>query len=42
VPRGLRGALLSACEISPRLAHYLVGATRSKALELQQDFYQQS
>ena len=42
VPRGLRGALLSACEISPRLAHYLVEATRSKALELQQDFYQQS
>jgi flavin-dependent dehydrogenase len=42
VPRGLRGALLSACESSPRLARYLVEATRSKAGELQQDFYQQS
>jgi flavin-dependent dehydrogenase len=41
VPRGLRGALLSACESSPRLARYLVEATRSKAGELQQDFYQQ-
>jgi len=42
VPRGLRGALLSACESSPRLARYLVEATRSKAGELRQDFYQQS
>jgi len=42
VPRGLRGALLAACESSPRLARYLVEATRSKAGELQQDFYQQS
>ena len=42
VPRGVRGALLSACESSPRLARYLVEATRSKAGELQQDFYQQS
>jgi len=35
VPRGLRVALLSACASSPRLARYLVEATRSKALELQ-------
>jgi flavin-dependent dehydrogenase len=42
VPRSLRGALLSACESSPRLARYLVEATRSKAGELQQDFYHQS
>jgi flavin-dependent dehydrogenase len=35
VPRSLRGALLSACESSPRLARYLVEATRSKAGELQ-------
>ena len=42
VPRALRGALLSACESSPRLASYLVDATRSKPLELQQDFHQQT
>jgi flavin-dependent dehydrogenase len=41
VPRGLRGALLSACQGSPRLARYLVEATRSKALEWQHDFYRQ-
>ena len=42
VPRGLRGALLSACENSPRLARYLVEVTRSKAVELNQDLQQQS
>ena len=42
VPRTLRGALLSVCKSSPRLASYLVEATRSKPLELQQDFHQQS
>jgi menaquinone-9 beta-reductase len=35
VPRGLRVALLSACASSPRLARYLVEATRSKPMELQ-------
>jgi flavin-dependent dehydrogenase len=35
VPRGLRVALLSACQSSPRLARYLVEATRSRATELQ-------
>jgi len=34
VPRGLRGALLSACASSPRLARCLVEATRSKVVEL--------
>ncbi len=37
VPRGLRGVLLSACESSPRLARYLVEATRSKSMELHQE-----
>jgi menaquinone-9 beta-reductase len=37
VPRGLRGALLSACESSPRLARYLVEATRSRTVALHQD-----
>ena len=31
-PRGLRVAALSVCERSPQLAHYLVAATRSRAL----------
>jgi flavin-dependent dehydrogenase len=35
VPRGLRGAILAACESSPRLARYFVEATRSKPLEVQ-------
>lgn len=34
VPRGLRVALLSACENSPRLARYLVESTRSKPMEI--------
>jgi len=32
VPRGVRSALLSACESSPRLARYLVAATRSRQM----------
>lgn len=35
VPRGLRVALLSACQSSPRLARYLVEATRSRPMESQ-------
>jgi flavin-dependent dehydrogenase len=34
VPRGLRAPFLSVCENSPRLARYLVEATRSKPVEL--------
>ena len=34
VPRSLRAAVLTACESSPRLARYLVEATRSKPVEL--------
>ena len=34
IPRGLRAALLSVCESSPRLARYLVQATRAKPVEL--------
>ena len=34
VPRGLRLAVLSACERSPKLSHYLVASTRSKPLAL--------
>jgi len=40
VPRGLRGALLSACESSPSLARYLVQASRSKAVASHQDLHQ--
>jgi flavin-dependent dehydrogenase len=35
VPRGIRVAVLTACESSPRLARYLVESTRSKPLALQ-------
>ncbi|MBI3645275.1 MAG: FAD-dependent oxidoreductase [Acidobacteriales bacterium] len=34
VPRGLRAPFLSACENSPRLASYLLEATRSRSVEL--------
>ncbi len=34
IPRPLRAPFLSACESSPRLARYLVEATRSRAMEL--------
>jgi flavin-dependent dehydrogenase len=37
VPRGLRIALLSACETSPRLARYLVESTRSKPTEMREN-----
>jgi flavin-dependent dehydrogenase len=40
VPRALRGAVLAACESSPRLASYLVEATRSKPIELEPEFHQ--
>jgi flavin-dependent dehydrogenase len=36
VPRGLRSAVLSVCEGSPRLARFLVESTRSKPLDLHQ------
>ncbi len=41
VPRSLRVALLAACETSPRLARYLVEATRSKAMEMPQELHQE-
>jgi flavin-dependent dehydrogenase len=34
VPRGVRVALLAACQSSPRLARFLVESTRSKPLEM--------
>jgi flavin-dependent dehydrogenase len=41
VPRSLRVALLAACEISPRLARYLVEATRSRVIELPRELRQE-
>lgn len=41
VPRGLRAAVLAACQSSPRLARYLVEATRSKPMESLQELHQE-
>jgi flavin-dependent dehydrogenase len=42
VPRSLRIALLAACESSPRLARYLVEATRSKAMDMPRELQPES
>ena len=41
VPRSLRVPLLAACESSPRLARYLVEATRSKVIDMPGELHQE-